>query len=115
MSEIPDDVRAALDGLRSLGGPDLLRQMVIVFIDYSAERIQAMQTAVATGDLVAASAAAHALKGSSRQLGLLGMGDACVAVEEASKQGDVAAARTHTAAVYAQYTTAVEWLKAATA
>lgn len=115
MSEIPDDVRTALDGLRSLGGADLLRQMVTVFIDYSAERIQALQAAVAAGDLVAASAAAHALKGSSRQLGLFGMADACVAVEEASTKGDVAAARTHTAAVYGQYTTAVEWLKAATA
>ena len=43
------------------------------------------------------------------------MGDACVAVEQSSKQGDAAATQLHTAAVHTQYTTAVEWLTAVTA
>ena len=115
MSEIPDDVRVALEGLRSLGGDSLMKQMVVVFVDYSRDRVQALQAAVAAGDLAAAAAAAHTLKGSSRQLGLMAMGDACLAVEQASKQGDAAAIQTHTAAVHAQYTTAVEWLTSATA
>lgn len=108
-------MRAALDSLRSLGGDALLRQMVQVFVEHSHDRLQSLQAAVEAGDLAAAAAAAHTLKGSARQLGLFAMGDACVAVEQASKQGDAAAAQLHTAAVHTRYTTAVEWLTAATA
>mgnify|MGYP001593011453 FL=1 len=115
MSQIPDDVRAALEGLRSLGGDALLKQMVKVFVDHSRDRVPALQAAAAAGDLVTAGSVAHTLKGSARQLGLVGMGNACVDVEQASKQGDAAATQLHTAAVHAQYTTAVEWLNSATA
>ncbi len=51
----------------------------------------------------------------SFELGLVDMANACVAVEQASKQGDAAATQLHTAAVHTQYTTAVEWLGRATA
>jgi len=115
VSELPKDVHDALEGLRSLGGDALLKQMVIVFVDYSRDRVQALEAASAAGDLLAAAAAAHTLKGSARQLGLLAMGEACVAVEQASKAGDAAAAQLHTAAVHTEYTTAVEWLTSATA
>lgn len=115
MSEIPAEVQAALGGLRSLGGDALLKQMVTVFVDYSRDRIQALESATAAGDFAGAASAAHTLKGSARQLGLFAMGDACVAVEQASKQGDAAATQLHTAAVRTQYTTAVEWLTSATA
>jgi len=115
VSHIPDEVRVALDGLRALGGDALLKQMIVVFVDHSRDRMEALQGAAAAGNLAGASAAAHTLKGSARQLGLVAMGNACVAVEDAAKQGDVAATQTQTAAVYAMYTTAVEWLTAATA
>ncbi|MEK7240236.1 MAG: Hpt domain-containing protein [Gemmatimonadota bacterium] len=115
MSQVPDDVRTALEGLRSLGGDALLKQMVQVFVDHSRDRVQALQEAVTAGDLVTAGAVAHTLKGSARQLGLVAMGNACVAVEQASRQGDAAAAQLHTAAVHTQYTTAVEWLHGVTA
>lgn len=115
VSEIPEPVRTALDGLRSLGGDDLVRQMAAVFIEYSGGRIRALHGAAEAGDLVTCAEAAHALKGSARQLGLLVMADACAAAEMAGKQGDAAAARIHAAAVQESYTTAVEWLKAATA
>ena len=115
MSELPKDVRDAVEGLRALGGDALLKQMVVVFADYSRERIQELEAAAAAGDLVTAATTAHTLKGSARQLGLLAMGEACVAVEQASKAGDAAAAQLHTAAVHTAYTTAVEWLRSATA
>ena len=115
MSQIPDDVRVALDGLRALGGDALLKQMVVVFVQHSRDRMDALQGAAAAGDLVGAAAAAHALKGSARQLGLVAMGNACLAVEEACKRGDAATTQTKTAAVHLQYTTAVEWLTSATA
>ena len=115
MSQIPDDVRVALDGLRALGGDALLKQMVVVFVQHSRDRMDALQAAAASGDLVVAAAAAHTLKGSARQLGLVDMGNACAAVEEASKHGDAATTRSETAVVHTQYTTAVAWLTSATA
>lgn len=115
MNQIPDDVRVALEGLRALGGDALLKQMVVVFVQHSRDRMDSLQGSAAAGDLVGAAAAAHTLKGSARQLGLIAMGNACAAVEEACKRGDVPAAQTQTAAVHVQYTTAVEWLTSATA
>jgi HPt (histidine-containing phosphotransfer) domain-containing protein len=115
LGQVPDEVRAALEGLRSLGGDALLRQMVKVFVDHSNDRVLALHEAAAAGDLATAGAVAHTLKGSARQLGLVDMGNACVAVEQASKQGDAAATQLLTAAVHMQFTTAVEWLNSVTA
>jgi HPt (histidine-containing phosphotransfer) domain-containing protein len=115
LTEIPETVRTALDGLRALGGDSLVKQMAAVFVDYSAGRVRALQGAVDSGDLKAVAEAAHALKGSSRQLGLTAMADACQAIEQAAKRGDLASTQTLAAAVHETYTTAAEWLKAAAA
>ncbi len=115
MSEIPEAVRVALDGLRSLGGDDLMKQMVSVFIEYSAGRVQALQTAADSGNLTGVAEAAHSLKGSSRQLGLTAMADACLAAEHAAKQGDGVTTQTLAAAVHEEYTAAAQWLRDATA
>jgi len=89
--------------------------MVTVFVEHSAGRLGALDAALAASDFVAAAEAAHTLKGSSRQLGLTVLADACLAVEQASKKGDAAGAKTHLAAVHASYTAAKEILSAATA
>ena len=115
MSEIPAEVTASLEGLRALGGDALLKQMVVVFVDHSRDRLDSLQGSAAAGDLAGAAAAAHTLKGGARQLGLIAMGNACAAVEAACKRGEVAAVQTQTAAVHVEYTTAVEWLTSATA
>jgi HPt (histidine-containing phosphotransfer) domain-containing protein len=115
VTEIPDSVRAALDGLRALGGDGLVRQMATVFVEHSAGRLGALEASLAASDVIGAAEAAHTLKGSSRQLGLTALADACFAVEQASKQGDAAGATTHLAAVHASYTAAKEILRAATA
>lgn len=115
MSEIPNEVRTALDGLRALGGEGLLKQMAAVFVQHSGDRVQALETAATSGDFVVAAAAAHALKGSARQLGMVVMGDACVAAEQAAKAGDTAGLQLKAAAVHAEYTTAADWLAQLTA
>ncbi len=111
MTDSPDSMRAALAGLRALGGDGLVKQMVAVFIEHSAGRISAMQTAIDLGDLTGATVAAHTLKGSARQLGLTAMAEACQSVEFATKQGDATRAQTLTAAVHESYAAAVEALK----
>ncbi|MHB8838950.1 MAG: Hpt domain-containing protein [Gemmatimonadaceae bacterium] len=115
MPEIPDSLKVALDGLRALGGDGLVRQMAGVFIEHSAGRVTALQDALDADDAPGAAAVAHTLKGSSRQLGLSELADACLDVEQACKRGDVAAARTLAAAVHETYTAAAALLRAATA
>ena len=115
MSEVPESVRAALDGLRALGGDEILKQMAAVFIEYSAGRVRALQEAADAGDLKGCAEAAHALKGSSRQLGLNAMADACQLVENAAKKGELDATRTAAPAVQEHYTAAAVWLTTATA
>lgn len=115
MPEIPDSLHAALDGLRALGGDGLVRQMASVFIEHSAGRIAALREALQTGNMQGVAEAAHTLKGSARQLGLSDFADACLAIEQAAKQGDAAAAQTLMAAVHETYTAATALLRSATA
>jgi len=115
VSGTPEATHAALEGLRALGGDSLVRQMVSIFIEHSAGRIDALKSALDAGDLQGAAGAAHTLKGSSRQLGLSAMADACLALEQACKGGDAAAAQTLAAAVHESYTAAADVLRAATA
>lgn len=115
MLEIPESLKAALDGLRALGGDGLARQMASVFVEHSAGRVAALQGALDAGDASGAAEAAHTLKGSSRQLGLTALADVCLEVEQACKRGDVATARTFVAAVHEQYTAAAALLRLATA
>jgi len=112
---VPESVRASLESLRGLGGDDLVRQMVSVFIEYSSGRVNALKSAVDSGDLTAAAEAAHALKGSSRQLGLNEMADACSAVEVAAKRGELDNARTIAPTVLETYQQAAQALRAAIA
>ena len=115
MTDIPESVRVALDGLRTLGGDDLVKQMATVFAEYSAGRVRALQGAAETGDLTGVAEAAHALKGSARQLGLTAMADACQATEEAARRGDGAGLQALAADVHGKYTAAAEWLRIAAA
>lgn len=115
MTGIPDSTRTALDGLRALGGDGLVRQMVSIFIDHSAGRIDALRSALDAGDLDGVAGAAHTLKGSSRQLGLSEMADACLALEQACKAGNASAAQALAAAVHVSYTAAADLLREATA
>ncbi len=115
MTGIPDSTRTALDGLRALGGDGLVRQMVSIFIDHSAGRIDALRSALDAGDLDGAAGAAHTLKGSSRQLGLTEMAEACLALEQACKGGDASASQTLATAVHESYAAAAALLRDATA
>jgi len=115
VTAIPAEVRAAMDGLRALGGEGLMKQMAAVFVQHSGDRVLALETSTTAGDFVAAAAAAHALKGSARQLGMTAMGDACVAAEQAAKAGDAATLQLKAAAVHTEYTTAADWLAQLTA
>jgi HPt (histidine-containing phosphotransfer) domain-containing protein len=63
---------AVLDTLRSLnrpGEPDLVEQVLTMFLEDSPARIEAMSTAIGARDAVQLQRAAHNLKGSAANVG----------------------------------------------
>ena len=69
------------------GEPDPLAQLVDMYLSDSPVKLEQLQKAAEAGDLAGMEAAAHSLKGSSNNLGARALGDLCLGVEEASKEG----------------------------
>ena len=77
----------ALSKLRSLGDGDdreFLGNIIRLFLEETPDRIGAIGEAAALKDTIALKARAHKLRGSSLQLGLVGIAGACMALEEAA-------------------------------
>ena len=86
---------SALESLRALDGaddPGFYGRVLRRFLVQADEVIAALREALAARDTAAIARAAHGWKGSSGQLGLRHVYDACVAAESAAKRGDVSAA-----------------------
>ena len=76
--------------LRELVGddPDTLAKFLGYF-HISATAISSdIITAISTGQVIAASNAAHKLSASARSVGAIGLGDLCMQIEDAGKAGD---------------------------
>jgi HPt (histidine-containing phosphotransfer) domain-containing protein len=87
---IPGCDRAALTRLRGWGGMQLVHDLVHLFDSITPGRLQAMRTALATGDAPAAEAAAHTLGSSAGQLGATRMQRLSKQIEALSAGGRVA-------------------------
>jgi HPt (histidine-containing phosphotransfer) domain-containing protein len=92
--------RRVLDSLRQLkagrtGNP--VADLIELYISDATSRLQIMETAIAEGDGPQLAAAAHALKGSSNNLGARGLGELCHELELLAKTGEpeTAAERLH--------------------
>ncbi|MGH8501137.1 MAG: PAS domain S-box protein [Gammaproteobacteria bacterium] len=87
---------AALDNLQKLrrpGGPDLLAKVIELFLSDTPSRLAAARSALAHGPAQDAVRVAHALKGSSANLGARGMVQLCAELEalgQAEAPGDAA-------------------------
>ena len=86
--------RASLEDLLELdeGEGDILRETVDVFISSTPERIEALETALATSDFEAVERIAHSLKSSAATVGGLRMSELCKHLEHASAARVVAEA-----------------------
>lgn len=81
---------SALDNIRMLqraGKPDLLSAIVGMYLKSTPGDIEAIAAAVATGDLVTVNRSAHKVKGSSRTVGALRVGELLDLLEAAAKEG----------------------------
>ncbi len=84
--------RSVLDGLRELsvpGEPDILAELVGLFLEDAPPRLEALRAALDEGDARRVKEAAHALKGSSSNMGASRMAEICARLEEAGTLGDL--------------------------
>jgi HPt (histidine-containing phosphotransfer) domain-containing protein len=83
--------REALDAIRELGGdtPDLLQQIVHLYLDAAPGLLQQMKAGFASGDLTSVRNAAHTLKSSSANLGAAQLSRMCSQLEAAARAGAI--------------------------
>jgi CheY-like chemotaxis protein/HPt (histidine-containing phosphotransfer) domain-containing protein len=94
---VPDDggesidqtVLAGLRGLQQPGAPDLLSQLIELFLGDAAPRLAGLAQAVAQGDAHALERQAHTLKGSSANIGARRLARLCEDLELLGRSGEL--------------------------
>ncbi|MDA3963744.1 MAG: Hpt domain-containing protein [Planctomycetota bacterium] len=83
--------RSMLAEIRDMSTPDddLFGEIIDTYLDDVPKRIAGLHEAIAAGDADKIHRAAHTMKGSSSNLGLLGMVAACQAVVNAGRSGQL--------------------------
>ena len=77
-----------LDSLRQLnrpGEPDIVREVLTVFLADAPGRVDTMREALARGDAASVERAAHALKGAAASIGAAALQISCRELEEIGK------------------------------
>lgn len=85
---VDPDVLAMLADLQEPGEPDLLEELVVLFLRDTPERLAAIGDALAAGDLDGAARSAHSLKGSAANLGAGRLQDLAAIAESRARDGD---------------------------
>ena len=97
---------SVIDNLRQLnqpGEPDIVQQVLSLFLTDAAARIDALVRAVERGDAAALHRTAHALKGAAANIGATALQEQCRELEALGKQGTVAGAAPLLAALVAEF------------
>ena len=82
--------RQRLAGLQALG-PDIVEEIVGVFLDTAPDYLSALRVACAGDDVAGVRQAAHGLRGSAGNLGFAALAAACEALEDSARTGTVGA------------------------
>lgn len=83
------DVVKGLRQLTPAGEPDVLVEILTVFLDDVPKRIVALRAAAAAGNAIAMQRAAHSLKGSSGNIGARALHDVCRQLDDRARSGDL--------------------------
>ncbi len=78
---------AVLAGLRELGGDDLLSELAGLFLEDTPQRLEGLREAIENGDAPAVERTAHALKGSSANIGAVAMSELTAQLQDAGRGG----------------------------
>lgn len=71
------------------GELDFVDELVDTYLEDGRNQLDAMNAAVLTGDVASLGRAAHSLKSGSLNVGAMGLGELCRALEEAARSGSV--------------------------
>ena len=93
-------------------GFSVLGELLNAFLTAVPTRLEALDRAVAAGNLVAVADQAHALTGSSASFGARGMADLCRELRAAAVRGDLAATSPLVNALHAEFVRVRSWLVA---
>lgn len=94
MNDKPVVDQAALVRLQGLGGDKLVSQMVRLYLENAAERLQQIDEGLAPGGSVErAEAGAHSLKSSAANVGAMRVNALCGTMETTANRGDLDALR----------------------
>lgn len=88
MSEPAQVEQASLDRLVEWGGTKLLRQMVRLFIENAAQRMEQIDGGLAADDLDGVERGSHSLKSSAANVGAMIVSRISARMEDASETGD---------------------------
>ena len=92
--------------------PNVVAELVLLFVEHTPPKIAAIRDGVAQGDAGAVKRAAHSLKGSSANVGATGMTQVCEKIEHAAAGGDLGPAKELLPLLEQEVTVVVEALQA---
>ncbi|MDQ3440234.1 MAG: Hpt domain-containing protein [Planctomycetota bacterium] len=96
-----------IERLRSLnqpGAPDVVREVLTLFLEETPARLAAITAAAESGDADALRRAAHVLKGSAAAIGAVTLQRICAGLEDAAQQGRMVDAPTGAESASVAYT-----------
>jgi HPt (histidine-containing phosphotransfer) domain-containing protein len=102
----------ALDRLRGLGGDQLVREMIDIFLEHTPTRIEAAFEGGEAGNLDAVVRAAHSLASSAGHLGAMGLKDVARRLEHEASDGHTQRISELLADLDAAFQQARTWLEA---
>jgi HPt (histidine-containing phosphotransfer) domain-containing protein len=97
MTELPVLDSAVVSGLRQLtpaGEPDVLAQVLNLFLDEVPQRMDRLRNAWAAGNIEEVHRAAHSLKGSAGNVGARRLYEVCNRLDEKGQSGDLSGVAT---------------------
>ena len=97
------DVVERLRQLTPPGEPDVLAEIFNLFLDEVPKKMDALRSAVSSGDAVKVQRTAHSLKGSSGNIGARAMYEVCRQLDDRAKSGDPARLQSLVDALDAEY------------
>jgi CheY-like chemotaxis protein len=86
-SVIDLDVIGRISELQVAGQPDIVAELIDIFLRTTPERIEALRTAVKQGNIKECGGAAHTLKSSAANIGALQLSEACREIEKLALSG----------------------------
>lgn len=113
LDTVPPHDQSALERLRRFGGDKLLSEMISLFREHAAARLDAARTALAAGDADGVRSSLHALKSSAAQLGASRLSARCAAGEAMAERGATEGLAELVTAATQDLTNADAWLDAA--